>query len=592
MEKQSLSDYGPGGAPPPTLGGVRDPPGPFTPGGLGGSGMEGSGVTVGVEESNGKVDVVNEFKSAPTFSARTCLDLLPFLTEEQIDYEIKHFSAIDPTLGLLRTRFPNIDTKRDLLSKSLTKSLCKEVTKIVENFDQITLNISYALHKANKHIAEVEKIYSPLTDIQPADSSEPANSPDPAPRPAEVTLPDPVCTLDFMFEDITMDSVSNSFVFDTKLSGNRDVVYFGTTEYKYGRHKHPPAPYPDSPIFDNIFDKISSIDKTFTRENFSCMATRYPNGYSSIPIHQDDESSIVPGSLIYTVSFGAERTLNFQSVLGRVQEHSLKLTHGMVYTMSHESQSFWSHRIDREPEVTGPRVSLTFRHMITTDERPTTDRHVPPVAQPFDDTADNTKRILFLTDSIFSSCPATVLSTVPNHKCIKKLNFQLSDVFQFEPEFSYSDIVILSSGVNDLSRYNHTATSLADTVCARLSRCCRNNPKTKFIFNSILETKFSWLNREISLFNDMMYRFCHSLPNVTYFDSHSILCDSSIPRVWEPKGNGIHITLRAKQCVTRELVKCIAFVTGFRTTELPGKRRTQGDSYADPMGSYRTEDAE
>ena len=159
-------------------------------------------------------------------------------------------------------------------------------------------------------------------------------------------------------------------------------------------------------------------------------------------------------------------------------------------------------------------------------------------------------------------------------------------MFEFECEFSYSDVVVFSCGVNDLSRYSHTATSLADTVYNKLLTCSRKYPRTKFVINSVLHTKFGWLNREIAQFNDIMYDFCQSVPNFIYFDSHGILCCSSIARIWEPAGNGLHITLNAKRTVTRELVKCLAFLTGYGTTRLLDRRHTQGDSYANPAGSY------
>ena len=91
----------------------------------------------------------------PTFSARTCLDLLPLLSDEQVDREIKYFLALDPTSTLLRTRFPSSELKKDSLFKTLTKILCYEVDKIASNFDTVISNFSCSLREAQSHIDQL-----------------------------------------------------------------------------------------------------------------------------------------------------------------------------------------------------------------------------------------------------------------------------------------------------------------------------------------------------------------------------------------------------------------------------------------------------
>ena len=70
-------------------------------------------------------------------------------------------------------------------------------------------------------------------------------------------------------------------------------------------------------------------------------------------MHHDDERCILPGSNIYTVSFGAERTLRLYNITGPLQEHFHKLEHGSVNVMSRESQSIWKHGINKEPDIQG-----------------------------------------------------------------------------------------------------------------------------------------------------------------------------------------------------------------------------------------------
>ena len=63
-----------------------------------------------------------------------------------------------------------------------------------------------------------------------------------------------------------------------------------------------------------------------------------------IPLHHDDEQQIVEGSTIFTVSVGSDRYLTLQNQVGLLNEASVEIKHGSVYSMSRESQSTWKHR--------------------------------------------------------------------------------------------------------------------------------------------------------------------------------------------------------------------------------------------------------
>ena len=302
--------------------------------------------------------------------------------------------------------------------------------------------------------------------------------------------------------------------------------------------------------------------------NQICLVTKYEDGKCSINPHSDDEPCIDSNSKIYTISFGSTRVLNMYTVSGDFRKFDLELKHGMVHTMSRASQDIWRHGIDREPEVSNMRISFTFRHIHpvrATDTDRGTKVDIPPAAKPVPPPAVGStagKRVLFLTDSIHSSTPEYIFKSIPGYTCVKRINYQFTDVLKFEPYFKGTDTVILSSGINDLSRYGHTAKSLADTIFPELEKCCRRNSKTKFIFNTILHANYKnnhiWLNEEIDLFNLYMSSFCRNIPNMFYFDSHSLLGQSNIRRVWDPMDkNGIHITLDARKLVTRELVNCV-----------------------------------
>ena len=169
-----------------------------------------------------------------------------------------------------------------------------------------------------------------------------------------------------------------------------------------------------------------------------------------------------------------------------------------------------------------------------------------------------------LTDSIHRNTPENVFEQIPNHTCVKKECYQLSDVFKYENEFEFARTVILSSGVNDLSRYGKTANVLADLVCRKLEACCRKYSDTKFVFNSITHTKGKdWLNREIKIFNDYMYDLSRRLPNLSFFDSHRMIMDNNPDIVWDrsERGNGVHLCYNVRRMIVRGLVDAVGYLT-------------------------------
>ena len=228
--------------------------------------------------------------------------------------------------------------------------------------------------------------------------------------------------------DIQFADLLKEIKFDTTHPGGRQTKYFGDIPYKYGRYSHAPEQYPTSEIFDKIFDKLGQIDADITKDNYTCLCTLYKDGHASIPLHQDDERSIVHDSSIYTVSFGVPRVLKLSNTVGPPAEHEVPLAHGTVIGMSRESQNSWRHGIDADPTVSGPRISLTLRKLQVPAPPPRDD--VPPVAPPQRDQLRSTtqvrnSRVLFIHDSIHRDTPESMLEQVPGHTCVKHLNYQL-----------------------------------------------------------------------------------------------------------------------------------------------------------------------
>ena len=549
-------------------------PGPHTPG------------RSGERLEEGAV-VVEEFR----FTARTCLELLANLSEDQINHEIQMLDALErPTLSELneaaktRSQLNSKPAKLNRLRAHLNKTLKTEVDTIVKNLDLLAESI-HQVAETTHHLVESAQELTAGVQSTDVDShlklengflvhssrmTSPAQ-PDPHQKqthgdnPGEVPVDEPVKFLSVNFANIVYEDVEAAFDFSDTLPGQRSCVYYGKHGYSYGKITHEPAPYPSQhPVLDVIFDKLSDCDPSFTRDNYSCLVQLYPDGKSNVAMHSDDEHAISKDSNIYTVSFGAERTARFYNVVGALRDEQLKLTHGSVHVMSHSSQSVWKHGIMYEPAQKNGRISLTFRHMAEPSAQPVAHpAPIPPVAEPV-----KPVRVLLLTDSVHSNTPTHIFEAIPNHVCIKKTEFQLTNLEKYCSEFAYTDVAIISMGVNDLSRYNHTSRSLAATVGPLLQHYSRRFPHCQFVFNSLLLTRdIKWLNREIDHFNQFMFDFSRDLKNVSFFDSDRLamkICKEGrlSKRDVYSDGNGIHVTVQMRRPITAELVRCVRYLSG------------------------------
>ena len=139
-------------------------------------------------------------------------------------------------------------------------------------------------------------------------------------------------------------------------------------------------------------------------------------------------------------------------------------------------------------------------------------------------------------------------------------------------------------GINDLSRYGHSAHSLADFIIPRLEHYSRKYPHCKFVFNSLLLTRdYAWLNREVEEFNRIMFTVTRRLINCSFFDSHHFAgeyykSNKNIPSFYiqgsrkeglntraivsEQSNNGIHISLHMRKIISSELVRGIGYIIG------------------------------
>ncbi len=90
--------------------------------------------------------------SSVTLSARTCIEMVPKLSDPQLDYEIQYLHTLDPSWTCKAT---SIRGKRDNLLKHLNKSLQIEMDKTIDNFASILKSISCAVECATETVRDI-----------------------------------------------------------------------------------------------------------------------------------------------------------------------------------------------------------------------------------------------------------------------------------------------------------------------------------------------------------------------------------------------------------------------------------------------------
>ena len=128
--------------------------------------------------------------------------------------------------------------------------------------------------------------------------------------------------------------------------------------YPYVGSKQTSQPEPFPALVDLA---VNEINRKYSSKHkiSSSLVNRYSGPGSYLPEHSDNEGVIIPGSDIYIISLGQSRTVIFKNV-ETGEERSLFVKHGSIYKMSASSQKLWKHRIDKDDNFTGIRISLTF----------------------------------------------------------------------------------------------------------------------------------------------------------------------------------------------------------------------------------------
>ena len=135
----------------------------------------------------------------------------------------------------------------------------------------------------------------------------------------------------------------------------RRTASFGVP-YNYSGQRYAACEMP--PVIAAIAERAAA----FAGHAFNnCLCNLYETGANTMGFHADSYEGLVSTSRIAIASFGAARTLVFQSA-DKVHREELVLEHGSIVLMTRSTQDRWRHAVLPAPAV-GLRVSATFRRI-------------------------------------------------------------------------------------------------------------------------------------------------------------------------------------------------------------------------------------
>lgn len=135
--------------------------------------------------------------------------------------------------------------------------------------------------------------------------------------------------------------------------------------YTYGRGDG--ARTYESNGWNHLCDGIRHIlNIAHTASYDCCFVNGYQDGHDSLGWHADDSPEMDHEHPIAVVTFGAEREIWFRRK-GQKGEtpYGVLLGNGSALLMRAGMQRDWEHRIPKHPEECGPRISLTFRKLVS-----------------------------------------------------------------------------------------------------------------------------------------------------------------------------------------------------------------------------------
>jgi alkylated DNA repair dioxygenase AlkB len=147
-------------------------------------------------------------------------------------------------------------------------------------------------------------------------------------------------------------------IFGRTMPMPRLIAMYGPVGYRYSGVVHPPEP------LTARLEAIRSVVESATGLVFnSVLANLYRDGRDSVGWHRDSDYAHGGQPAIASLSFGAVRRFELRERAASPAV-AIDLEPGSLLLMDAAAVARWAHRVPKTARPVGPRVNLTFRHMV------------------------------------------------------------------------------------------------------------------------------------------------------------------------------------------------------------------------------------
>ena len=440
------------------------------------------------------------------------------ITKAQLFASIKsliaHCDIVCSNLDLVSKLCNPNETKIDSTESSIKEKLDHLGTVQDEKFVKVTDQIARLQDTVNILTGKTESNDCSTSDFK---SDYENNNPKDFSENSRLNIRNPTKCIknyssDFIPDDQSkelLDYLNNCNGFENNVENGHSVMNYGYpyryTGSKHSNYKVNDIPAPIQKVIDSIHEKHP--DSIIN----SCLVNKYCGTASSLPPHSDDEFSISPGSSIFTVSVGFQTDVKFTEIHNPTNVVVETIAANSLYEMSHESQYYWKHEIEKSNTLTSSdiRYSLTFRYVsrkflkssIIVGDSNTQGLKFGEGKGTFGHLMPGTKVQAFVIDD------------VNPHDCVGYKNI-----------FIHCGVNDIKNGdINGVQKVEQCFNKLAEKINVIKTLC----PKSKLHISPMLPTKDAQLNAKCIYFNKLLFALVNRSVGRVLADNFGIFCDSS-----------------------------------------------------------------
>jgi alkylated DNA repair dioxygenase AlkB len=152
-------------------------------------------------------------------------------------------------------------------------------------------------------------------------------------------------------------------IYGKRIITKRKISWFADSGFDYNYSGASRIAQPWNPRVLELKTKLES----YTGATFnSCLLNLYHDGQEGMAWHSDDQNHLEPESAVAIISLGAERFFKLRETKQRDNQRKVTLEQGSLLLMTGQTQAYWQHEIPKMAAVKTPRISLTWRSMLST----------------------------------------------------------------------------------------------------------------------------------------------------------------------------------------------------------------------------------